>query len=138
LDRSDEPAEISGLESADFAVSNQPLIVYVDVDDTFVRSVGAKRIPMSQVIRHIRQLHQEGAILYCWSSGGGEYAKQSAQEFGSADCFVGFLPKPNVILDDQPVNEWRLSLHVHPTGSGGDSVEQYWNAIKKNRTLHRP
>jgi hypothetical protein len=25
----------------------QPLIVYVDVDDTFVRSVGAKRIPIN-------------------------------------------------------------------------------------------
>ncbi len=65
----------------------QPAIIFVDVDDTFVRSMGTKRIPMPNVLRHIRELKKQGATLYCWSSGGGEYAKASAQEFGVADCF---------------------------------------------------
>ena len=89
---------------------DQSLIVYVDVDDTFVRSAGTKRIPIKSAIDHVRQLYEVGAILYCWSSGGGEYAKSSAQEFGIADCFTAFLPKPNVLLDDQPVADWRLCL----------------------------
>ena len=82
----------------------------MDVDDTFVRSVGTKRIPMPVVIQHIRELQEQGAVLYCWSSGGAEYAKQSAEEFGIADCFVGFLPKPNVLLDDQNMDEWRYLI----------------------------
>ena len=29
------------------------VVIYVDVDDTFVRSYGTKRMPMPAVIRHI-------------------------------------------------------------------------------------
>ena len=46
-----------------------PLVIYVDVDDTFVRSYGTKRIPIPAVIKHIRSLWQQGAELYCCSSG---------------------------------------------------------------------
>ena len=130
-----ESTQNSGSQFTDIAVSDgEPLIVYVDVDDTIVRSVGTKRIPISRVINHIRQLHRDGAVLYCWSSGGSEYAKRSAQEFGIGDCFVGFLPKPNVILDDQPVSDWRLALQIHPMSADADGVEQYWKKIKKSRT----
>jgi hypothetical protein len=31
-------------------------VVYVDVDDTLVRTVGTKRIPMSEVVEHVRAL----------------------------------------------------------------------------------
>ncbi len=54
-------------------------IIYVDVDDTFVRTVGSKRIPMPATIRHIRELKQQGATLYCWSSGGAAYVQSSAR-----------------------------------------------------------
>jgi hypothetical protein len=47
-----------------------PRVIFIDVDDTLVRSVGAKRIPIPAVIARIRQLKQEGDILYLWSSGG--------------------------------------------------------------------
>lgn len=82
-------------------------IVYFDVDDTLVRSVGSKRIPMPRVVERVRKLHEEGALLYLWSSGGAEYARQSALELGIADCFVAFLPKPNLIIDDQVPSDWR-------------------------------
>lgn len=102
-----------------------PLYIYVDVDDTFVRSVSSKRIPMPAVIKHVRELKAQGAVLYCWSSGGAEYARQSAEEFGIADCFTGFLPKPNVLLDDQDITEWRHFKHSHPTACEGRTLEDY-------------
>jgi len=92
----------------------QPPIIYIDVDDTFVRSIGTKRIPMPNVLRHIRELKAQGALLYCWSSGGGEYALQSAREFGVEECFEAFLPKPHFIVDDQEPNCWRGFRVVHP------------------------
>jgi hypothetical protein len=103
----------------------RPFYIYVDVDETFVRSAGTKRVPMPGVIRHIRDLKKQGAILYCWSSGGAEYAQSSAEEFGIADCFVAFLPKPNVLLDDQDISEWRYLKCVHPTECEGRTLDDY-------------
>lgn len=91
-----------------------PRIVFIDVDDTLVRSVGAKRIPMPAVIAGVRQLKIEGATLYLWSSGGAEYCRNTADELGLTDCFAGFLPKPTSYVDDQPVAEWRFCKHVYP------------------------
>lgn len=91
-----------------------PQIIYFDIDDTLVRSYGHKRIPMPGVISHIRRLKDEGAILYLWSSGGTDYCKSTAVELGIADCFDGFLPKPTVYVDDQPVHEWKLCRHLYP------------------------
>lgn len=90
------------------------MVIYVDVDDTFVRSYGTKRIPIPSVIGTIRQLYAQGEALYCWSSGGAEYAHASAEEFGIADCFQAFLPKPDVLLDDQMIADWRRLRQVHP------------------------
>ncbi len=102
------------------------MVIYVDVDDTFVRSYGTKRIPIPSVILHIRALHEQGAELYCWSSGGAEYARASAAEFGLADCFTAFLPKPDILLDDQNVADWRRLRQVHPNECGAlvDAVRQ--------------
>jgi hypothetical protein len=30
------------------------------------------------------------------------------------DCFSGFLPKPDVYIDDQAFDEWRDCRHLHP------------------------
>ena len=89
-------------------------VVFVDVDDTLVRSVGIKRIPMPAVIARVRALHDQGVALYLWSSGGAEYARASAIEFGIEGCFAGFLPKPDVYIDDPAVHEWRYCQHVLP------------------------
>ncbi len=100
-------------------------MIYVDVDDTFVRSYGTKRIPIPAVIKHIRSLWRQGAELYCWSSGGSDYAKASAVEFGISECFTAFLPKPNILLDDQKMSDWRRLLEVHPANDVTESVEEY-------------
>jgi hypothetical protein len=108
---------------------DKPFYMYVDVDETFVRNYSTKRIPIPQVILHIRNLYDEGASLYCWSSGGAEYARESAREFGIEDCFIEFLPKPQVVLDDQNLNDWRYLLHVHPNECSSYDIESYRGSI---------
>ena len=95
-------------------------IIFVDVYDTLIRSAGTKRIPMPSVVERVRALYRQGDALYLWSSGGAEYARASAVELGIEDCFLAFLPKPDVYLDDQPVHEWRYCQHVLP-GNAGDA-----------------
>lgn len=97
---------------------SRPRVVFVDVDDTLVRSVGTKRIPMPSVIADITALHAGGATLYLWSSGGGDYARSSAVELNIEHLFTAFLPKPDAYVDDQAVQEWRFCLHVLPTHAG--------------------
>jgi Predicted hydrolases of the HAD superfamily len=92
-------------------------IIFVDVDDTLVRSVGTRRIPMPGVLAEIRELFKNGAELYLWSSGGAEYSEAAAKELGIRECFVAFLPKPNSYIDDQPVHEWRFCKHVLPSNA---------------------
>jgi len=103
----------------------RPIIIFVDVDDTFVRSYGTARIPMPAVIAHVRMLHSEGAQLYCWSSGGAEYSKASAEEFGIADCFLAFLPKPEILLDDRSLDEWRRLVAIHPNTCVSMTLDDY-------------
>jgi hypothetical protein len=107
------------------------LYIYVDIDDTIVRSIGSKRIPMPKVIQHVRDLKSQGAILFCWSSGGAEYAKASALEFGIAGCFEAFLPKPNIMLDDQEISSWKRYVCVHPVNCGDKSLEDYRASFEK-------
>jgi len=89
-------------------------IVFVAVDDTLVRSAGTKRIPMTAVADRVKALKHASATLYCWSTCGAEYAREAAVELDLEDCFVVFLPKPTVILDDQAPADWRLCRYVHP------------------------
>jgi predicted HAD superfamily phosphohydrolase YqeG len=89
-------------------------IIFVDVDDTLIRSVGSKRIPMVRAIEQVKALHLAGNTLYLWSSGGANYARESAVELGIDLLFEAFLPKPNVYIDDQEVHEWRTCKHVLP------------------------
>ena len=91
-----------------------PPIVHVDVDDTLVRSAGTKRIPIPRVIERVRALAAQGATLYLWSTAGAVYAEQTARQLGLTTCFSGFLPKPTLILDDQPISEWRDLHHERP------------------------
>jgi hypothetical protein len=92
----------------------KPLTVFIDVDDTLTRSVGTKRIPIPAVVAKIRRLKDEGAAMYLWSSGGAAYCEATAVDLGISDCFKGFLAKPDVYIDDQPVSEWRYCRHFYP------------------------
>jgi hypothetical protein len=103
----------------------KPLVVFVDVDDTLVRTSGSKRIPLPHVVRHVQELHDDGAILFCWSAGGGEYAAEVATELGIRRCFQACLPKPDVMIDDQPVPDWRRLLVVTPFEVLGSCANDY-------------
>ena len=94
-------------------------IVFVDVDDTLVRSPERKRIPITSVAERVAALKEGGATLYCWSAGGADYAREVARELRLEHCFVAFLPKPTIMLDDQAPAEWRLWRHVHPFNVDG-------------------
>lgn len=110
-----------------------PLVVYVDVDETLVRNVGRSRIPVPAAIAQVGRLFEEGAELYCWSSGGARYARESAVECGLEDCFVAFLPKPQVLLDDQHPGAWRRLVHVHPLECGAQGIAEYREALGRRR-----
>ena len=107
----------------------RPLVIYIDIDDTLIRSFGTKRIPMLEVIQQVRQLKEKGANLYAWSSGGAEYARESIKELGIEDCFLAFLPKPNVLIDDQQISGWHSFCQVHPAEVNGKSYEEYVNTV---------
>lgn len=106
-----------------------PLVAYVDVDDTLVRSFGSKRIPMTGMVNHVLALSRGGVVLYAWSSGGGEYAREAARELGLEACFAAFLPKPNVIIDDQAPADWRRLVHVHPGEASSKTIAEYTEAV---------
>ncbi len=89
-------------------------VAFVDIDDTLIRSMGTKRIPMPNVVRKIIEAKEEGMQLYCWSSGGAEYAERSASELKIHHLFEGFLPKPTLMVDDRTPDEWRYLKCLHP------------------------
>jgi hypothetical protein len=99
-------------------------VAFVDVDNTLVRSVGAERIPMTEVIQRVRELSAAGFDLYCWSTGGAAYAGRTANELGIADCFAGFLAKPNVLIDDQLPSDGRGLVCLHPTEASSMSASE--------------
>ena len=97
-------------------------VVYIDVDDTLVRRFGSKRIPLADVVELVPRLREAGAVLDCWSSGGAGYSREVAEGLGIAGCFVGFLPKPEVLIDDVPIARWRLK-ELHPNECRGVGVK---------------
>jgi phosphoserine phosphatase len=103
--------------------ANAPPIIYVDIDDTLVRSFGSKRIPMGHMVALVRSLKERGAQLYCWSTGGAAYARATAEELGVADCFEAFLPKPHLLLDDVELGGWKL-VQLHPSECSSLTAEE--------------
>ena len=103
--------------------SNSRLVVYIDVDDTLVRSAGTKTMPVPSIVEHAKILAGSGAELYCWSTAGAEYARSTAQNLGVEHCFVGSLPKPRVVIDDQDLVDWKRFAVVHPMNAAGKSVD---------------
>jgi hypothetical protein len=111
--------------------SAKDLVAYVDVDDTLVRSFGAKRIPMAAMVQHVRNLHAAGVALFAWSTAGADYARAAAVELGLEGCFQAFLPKPHVIIDDQAPSEWTRLIHVHPAEASAKTPQAYLAALAR-------
>lgn len=99
------------------------MIIYIDIDDTLIRSFGSKRIPMTDMVAVVPKLKEHGATLYCWSSGGATYAQESADELGIAHCFAGFLPKPQLLIDDVSIQKWNVT-ELHPNECRGKTAAE--------------
>lgn len=109
----------------------QKFIIYVDVDDTLVRTYGGKRIPIPATINHLKKLKEQGSDLYCWSSGGTDYAQLIASELNISHLFTAFLPKPNMLLDDLEFKDWKYLVEVHPLSCESNSLDDYKQQIKE-------
>jgi predicted HAD superfamily phosphohydrolase YqeG len=103
----------------------QKFIIYVDVDDTLIHTTSGKRIRIPSIISHIKDLKQQGAVLYCWSSGGADYAQMVAEELNIVDLFTAFLSKPNMLLDDQEIKDWKYLIEVHPISCNSKTLDNY-------------
>ncbi|MBN9693205.1 MAG: hypothetical protein J0M24_23425 [Verrucomicrobia bacterium] len=61
-------------------MSSLPIYVYVDVDDTFVRSASSKRIPMPAAIHHVGRLQETSDMTANRRSSGSELAESAGDE----------------------------------------------------------
>lgn len=105
-------------------MSRKP-IFYIDVDDTLVRHIGPKIIPIPGTINHVKLLKQEGATLYCWSSAGASEAERICKMFGIEELFEAFLPKPTVLIDDVKLESWPNLRQFHPNQISGEGPDFY-------------
>ena len=112
-----------------------PRVVFVDVDDTMLRSAGPKQIPMSETVRLVKELHEHGVVLYLWSSGGADYARESARKLGVEMCFVGFLPKPHGLIDDVDLKDWKIR-QFHPTEVVSVTADEFLERLARARNLN--
>jgi predicted HAD superfamily phosphohydrolase YqeG len=99
-----------------------PMNYFVDVDDTLIRTVGTKIIPLPATIAWIRSLDLSDHKIYLWSRGGSEYARTVADRLGIASMVTAFLPKPDVLIDDQVISEWTHLRQWHPNQLGVDGA----------------
>ena len=104
--------------------TERPLCIYIDVDDTLVCSAGGKTIPNPNLVRRIREWKAQGALLYCWSSAGADYAQRTAEELNVKDCFVGFLTKPHALVDDQSIHQWAYFIELAPARAERSSLSE--------------
>jgi len=89
-----------------------PLVV--DVDDTLIRTSGSKRIPVSGVVESV------------------------AVGLGIAELFAGFLPKPQVLVDDRALAQWNRLIEIHPSECGQWNAEDYQRAVAGDLKLNGP
>jgi len=88
-------------------------VIYFDVDDTLIRTFGSKSLPIIHVIELVKQLKAAGAELYCWSHAGRDHAIDVAKEYNIYDCFVAFMTKPELMIDDRRLSDLHIQ-EMHP------------------------
>jgi hypothetical protein len=83
--------------------------IYLDAEDTLLSGPAGMGVPRERVVGRVRELARKGAGLYLWSRQGAGHARRVAAELGLEDCFQAFLPKPQVLLDAQALEDWSIS-----------------------------
>ncbi len=109
-----------------------PLVIYVDVDNTLVKTRGDKRTPEGEMIKHVVDLKGDGVQLFCWSSLGAEHARTTAEELHIAHCFSAFLPKPHIEIDDQAISDWPYFRHFYPSQATALKAADYRQALEES------
>jgi hypothetical protein len=95
-----------------------PVVIYVDVEETLLhRGSSGTPAPAEGVVKRLRELHAHGAQLYLWSSRGPDDARRAAETAGVAELFLAFLPKPQLLVDGEALEDWHVS-EVHPMALG--------------------
>lgn len=88
-------------------------VIYIDVDDTLIRTFGSRTLPIVHMIDLVKQLKDASAELYCWSAAGRDHAIDVAREYGIYDCFVAFMTKPELMIDDRTLTQLHIQ-EMHP------------------------
>ena len=104
--------------------NKHPLCIYFDVDGTLVHTAGDRSEPDDVLTTRLREWRNQGAHLYCWSSRGADYARSTAKNLRIEECFVGFLTKPHVLVDDQGIKSWAYFLELAPGRAARLSLQQ--------------
>jgi hypothetical protein len=125
------PGAIFDLHPSTYIPMADPLYIYVDVDDTLLTKADGKEAPNKKVVQHVCELHRQGALLYCWSTGGEDHARSAAQKLGIESCFTGFLHKPQVFIDDERADQWPHFVHISPDRLR--SIEDYRIAVAQKK-----
>lgn len=113
------------------ASSTMKKVIYIDVDDTLIRSAGSKRIPITHMIELVKQLYAAGVELYCWSRAGRQHAINVALEYKIYGCFTAFLTKPDLLIDDTLFTDWGV-YEIHPSSCRGVDVEELFGMFSSN------
>jgi hypothetical protein len=82
-------------------------VFFIDVDGTLERKILGIEVPLKGIVKAVKLLKREGALLYLWSIGGAEHARKAAREAKVERLFEGFLPKPHVYVDNKPARSWK-------------------------------
>ncbi len=119
------------MEAANLPLTQKapPIAIYVDVDGTLIRNQPGTFQPVPELVARVRQWHGEGALVYCWSSQGPEYARHIAKTLGLDVCFTAFLCKPHVVVDDQSLTDWQCLVHLYPTQAATHTIATLENLL---------
>ena len=97
-------------------------IIYVDVDDTLVRTDGSKRIPVPAVIDHVRKLADKDDELYLWS----EVALRTpVLRRTNSEAQVASERSFRSQMSSKVLNEWRRLLGMHPSNCQRTTLTEY-------------
>ncbi|WP_199242820.1 hypothetical protein [Vitiosangium sp. GDMCC 1.1324] len=104
--------------------------IYLDAEDTLVSGTAGAPLPRERLVARVRELARKGAGLYLWSRHGAEQARRVAAELGLEDCFQAFLPKPQVLIDTEALEDWSIS-EIHSAAFNSVRLEDILRTPRK-------